>query len=214
MRVQTVLITTAVGVASSAALAGPVNLLSNAGFESQVNFDGNNVGNWAAFFGGADFQMSESIVPVDPPVDGLQVLQTGTFNTPNTFVGVVQSVSIQEGMEYEFSLFAREIVQNGIFAEFRIEWLDSGGVFIGDQFALNMSITDALVTDWTQFSVSGLAPSGAVTANAVFAVQTFGSADPYEGFVQVDGTSFHKVPAPGTLALLAVGAIAAPRRRR
>lgn len=206
----------AVAVASAAAFpafAG-VNLLSNAGFESGLNYDGNSVGNWAAFFGGAEFQMSESITPVDPPIDGTQVLQIGTFNTPNTFVGVVQRVDIMEGMEYEFSMWAREIVQNGIFAEFRIEWLDASGAFIGDQFALNTPITDLLDVDFQQFSVSGVAPTGAVFANAVVAVQTFGSAAPFEGFIQVDGASLVKVPAPASLMLFGGASLIASRRRR
>jgi len=210
---------TAIGIAAGVTLAiTPVasaqNLLSNAGFEVQVNFDGNDVGNWNSFFGGADFQMSESIVPVDPPIDGTNVLQIGTFNTPNTFVGVTQRVDVEAGMEYEFAMHAREIVQNGIFAEFRIEWVDGGGAIIGDQFALNTAIHDSLTADFQEFSITAEAPTGAVKGVAVIAVQTFGSAAPFEGFIQIDGTSFTKVPAPGTLALLGFGALGVARRRR
>jgi hypothetical protein len=196
--------------------AGAQNLLSNAGFEAAVNYDGNSSGNWAAFFGGAEFQMVESIVPVFelPPIDGTNVLQIGTFNTPDTFAGVVQQVGVEAGMEYEFSIFAREIVQNGINAEFRIEWVDAGGVVIGDQFALNTPIQDLLTGDFQAFSVSAEAPTGAVAANAVIAIATFGTAAPFEGFIQIDGTSFTKVPAPASLALLGMGAMASVRRRR
>ncbi len=210
---------TSIAVASGIALmcatgANAQNLLMNSGFEVQVNFDGNDVGNWNSFFGGADFQMSEQVDPVGPTIDGDFVLQIGTFNTPNTFVGVTQRVGVAEGMEYEFSMFAREIVQNGIFAEFRIEWVDAGGAIIGDQFGLNTAIHDSLTADFQEFSITAEAPTGAVTAVAVIAVQTFGSAAPYEGFIQIDGTSFSKVPAPGTLALLGLGAMGAARRRR
>lgn len=197
--------------ASTGAMAQ--NLLSNAGFEMQVNFDGNDVGNWNSFFGGADFQMSEHVLG-PPTVDGDFVLQIGTFNTANTFVGVTQRVGVDEGMEYEFSIFAREVVQNGINAEFRIEWVDSGGNIIGDQFALNTPIQDLLTADFQEFSISAVAPTGAVNAVAVIAVQTFGAASPFEGFIQIDGTSFSKIPAPGTLALLGLGALGAARRRR
>ena len=195
-------------------LATAQNLLMNAGFEAAVNYDGNSVGNWSAFFGGADFQMVESIVPVDPPIDGTNVLQIGTFNTPDTFAGVVQNVGVDAGMEYEFSIFAREIIQNGINAEFRIEWVDAGGAIIGDQFALNTPIQDLLTADFQEFSIVAEAPTGAVSANAVIAVATFGTASPWEGFIQVDGTSFTKIPAPASLALLGMGAMVGARRRR
>ena len=198
---------------SATAGANAQNLLSNAGFEVQVNFDGNDVGNWNSFFGGADFQMSEQVLG-PPTVDGDFVLQIGTFNTENTFVGVTQRVGVEEGMEYEFSIFAREVVQNGINAEFRIEWVDAANNIIGDQFGLNTPIQDLLTSDFEEFSITAEAPTGAVTAVAVIAVATFGTASPYEGFIQIDGTSFTKVPAPGTLALLGLGAMGAARRRR
>ncbi len=193
--------------------ANAQNLLFNASFENQVNFDGNDVGNWNSFFGGADFQMSEQVLG-PPTVDGDFVLQIGTFNTVNTFVGVTQRVGVEAGMEYEFSMFAREVIQNGIFAEYRIEWVDAGGVIIGDQFGLNTAFHDDLTSDFQEFSLTAEAPTGAVTAVAVIAVQTFGSAAPHEGFIQIDAASFSKVPAPGTLALLGLGAMGVARRRR
>ncbi len=213
MRTSGIVFALGIGLGASSALGG-VNLLANGGFEVQVNFDGNAVGNWNSFFGGADFQMSESIIPVPelPPFEGSQVLQIGTFNTPNTFVGVVQNVGVQEGFEYEFSFQGREIVQNGIFAEYRIEWLDSDNNFIGDQFGLNTAFHGDLTADWQEFSLASMAPTGAATANVVIAVQTFGSAAPFEGFIQIDGATF--TPAPGTLALLGLAGLGAARRRR
>lgn len=190
------------------------NLLSNAGFEVQVNFDGNDVGNWNSFFGGAPFQMSEHVLG-PPSVEGDFTLQIGTTGQLNTFVGVSQTIDIDADNEYQFSIFAREVVQLGADVEFRIEWVDGGGNIIGDQFALNTNITGDLTSDFQEFSISAFSPADAAQARAVIAVQTFnGGAAPHEGFFQFDATSFTKIPAPGTLALLGLGAMGVARRRR
>ncbi|MEL6795878.1 MAG: hypothetical protein AAFO89_03550 [Planctomycetota bacterium] len=205
-------------IAGVVALAGGAqgqNLLGNGGFEAQVNFDGNDSGNWNSFFGGADFQQSESIVPGvsdGPAAEGAQVLQIGTFNTSNTFVGVTQTVPVSGGLDYTFAFQAREIVQNGIFAEYRIEWKDAGGSFIGGQFDLNTNLDAGLSSDFQPFSLTATAPAGAATGTVVIAVQTFGSAAPFEGFIQIDDASF--IPAPASAALLGLGGLAAARRRR
>ena len=205
-------------IAAVVALAGGAqgqNLLGNGGFEAQVNFDGNDSGNWNSFFGGADFQQSESIVPGvsdGPAAEGAQVLQIGTFNTSNTFVGVTQTVPVSGGLDYTFAFQAREIIQNGIFAEYRIEWKDAGGSFIGGQFDLNTNLDAGLSSDFQPFSLTATAPAGAATGTVVIAVQPFGSAAPFEGFIQLDAASF--LPAPASAALLGLGGLAAARRRR
>lgn len=206
---KSMMIATMVALAGS---AGAQNLLSNGSFESGINYDGNDNGNWNAFFGGADFQQVEVVVPVDPAADGTQVLQIGTFNTANTFVGTTQTVPVSAGNEYTFSFQAREIIQNGIFAEYRIEWKDAFGAIIGGQFDLNTNLDSVLTTDWAPYSLTATAPAGAATATVVIAVQTFGSAAPYEGFIQIDEASF--VPGPASAALLGLAGLAAARRRR
>ncbi|MEL6329768.1 MAG: hypothetical protein AAFR38_08910 [Planctomycetota bacterium] len=205
-------------LAAFAGAASGQNLLSNAGFEMALNYDGNSVGNWNAFFGGADFQQAEVVDPLGSspaaaPTEGALALQIGTFNTSDTFVGVVQNVGgIAAGTEYTFSFDARQVVQNGAFVEFRIEWLDSGGNFVGGQFDLNTGITGSLTDAFQGFSLSAVAPVGAVAANAVIAAQTFGSNAPFEGFFQFDNASF--IPAPGAAAAFGLVGLAATRRRR
>lgn len=202
----------AAGIVSA---ASGQNLLMNGSFESALNYDGNDVGNWNAFFGGAPFQMAESITPLPelPPIDGTQVLQIGTTGQPDTFVGVTQRVAVNGDAEYTFSFYAREIVDMGYNAEFRIEWYDAGGAVIGDQFGLNQDITASLTDSFQLYSMTHMAPTNAAFATAVIAMQTFGGVpDPYEGFVQFDGAAF--VPAPSAAAMLGLAGLAGVRRRR
>ncbi|MEL7483126.1 MAG: PEP-CTERM sorting domain-containing protein [Planctomycetota bacterium] len=200
-------------IATVVAIAGGVqgqNLLSNGGFEVGINYDGNDSGNWNAFFGGADFQQAE--VVAETGGSGAQAMQIGTFNTANTFVGITQTVPVSGGSEYTFDFLAREVIQNGIFAEYRIEWKDAGGAFIGGQFDLNTNLDAGLTSSFQPFSLTATAPAGAATGTVVIAVQTFGSAAPFEGFIQIDDASF--IPAPATAALMGLGGLAAARRRR
>ncbi|MEM1331740.1 MAG: hypothetical protein AAGG07_14420 [Planctomycetota bacterium] len=198
----------AVVAAAGSAQAGLANQLANAGFEMAPNYDGNDVGNWAAFFGGADFQQVEI---VDQPFAGDFSLQIGTFNTPNTFAGATQRVAVQGGLESTFSFYARSVVANGALYEYRIEWRDAAGDFIGDQFALNTALN--ATTDWEQYGVTAVAPANAEFASVVIAVQTFGGSAPHEGFSQFDNASFTQVPAPAGAALLGLAGFAARRRR-
>lgn len=200
-------------IATMIVAAGSVsaqNLLGNGGFEVGINYDGNDSGNWNAFFGGADFQQAEIVAETSGAGDF--AMQIGTFNTANTFVGITQTAPVSAGSEYTFSFLAREVVQNGIFAEYRIEWKDAGGNFIGGQFDLNTNLDAGLTSTFAPFSLTATAPAGAATGTVVVAVQTFGSAAPYEGFIQLDEASF--IPAPASAALLGLGGLAAARRRR
>lgn len=202
-------------IAAVVAVAGGVqgqNLLGNGGFEVGINYDGNDSGNWNAFFGGAEFQQAE--VVAETGGSGAQAMQIGTFNTANTFVGITQTAPVTAGTEYVFDFLAREVVQNGIFAEYRIEWKDAGGGFIGGQFDLNTNLDGGLTPTFAPFSLTATAPAGAATGTVVIAVQTFGSAAPFEGFIQIDDASFAVVPAPASAALLGLGGLAAARRRR
>lgn len=205
---QPMLVAIAIGAAASGVAAG----LANTGFEDPINFDGNAVGNWTAFFGPA----GDQFVNQDPamPFSGANALRTSLSNAGSSFNGVVQRVDgIVVGDTYTLSLWAKAAgpVANG--AEFRIEWLDAGGGFVGDQFANNVAIQDLLTDDYQQFAVEAVAPDGAVTANIVLAIQTF--LDTGNGFdtnVFWDEVSF--IPAPGGLAAVGLLGLGAARRRR
>ncbi|MEM8756709.1 MAG: hypothetical protein AAGF47_02880 [Planctomycetota bacterium] len=200
------------------------NLLNNPSFEGPIVFDGSDLTEWNAFFGGPPGTFLESFNDTGAtPLSGANAHVTtiqGDLSAGvdgfNAFTGLAQRVDgLSAGAPYEFSIFARSNgnVTNG--AEFRIEWIDAGGAIIGDQFALNTPIQDALTSDYELFSLTAIAPAGAVAANAVLAVQSFLN----DGFladtsVAWDDASFVLVPSPASAALLGLGGLAAARRRR
>lgn len=207
--------TTAViaAVAGIAAAASGQNLLANFSWENAVNFDGNDVGNWNAFFGGAPFQQVEPVTPQVPATDGALALQIGTTGQADTFVGVTQTVGgIVAGSDYIFSFDSRTQVDMGANAEFRIEWRDSGGNFIGGQFDLTTPI--AASSGFESQALVSTAPPGAASATVVIALQTFGGVPaPFEGFWQFDN-AFFGIPAPSAAGALAMAGLVAARRRR
>ena len=187
--------------------------VGNAGFEEGILYDvPPAVGNWLAFFGPAGTQNVG--VTNTAPHAGAQHLPTSLSGAPNSFNGVVQPVDgIVTGREYTLTLWARAggLVQNG--AEFRIEWINAAGGFVGDQFALNTPIQDMLTDEYQQFALSAVAPPEAVRANIVFAIQTFlNDGVGFDTSVYWDDVSF--VPAPGAAAIAGIAAAAAFRRRR
>ena len=206
---KTILATVALAALAGTASAGMApNLLGNAGFEVAEPADAPTAGNWARFFGGAEFQQVQR---VDQPFEGAFSLQIGTFNTANTFAGVTQEVAVQGDLDTTFSFMARSVVDNGALFEYRIEWKDAGGGFIGNQFGLTQLLN--LGTDWEMFSLTAAAPTNAASAVAVIATQTFGGSAPHEGFAQFDNASLTQVPAPAGVAVLGLAGFAARRRR-
>jgi hypothetical protein len=210
-------------IAAIAGSASGQNLLNNPGFESDLGFDFSDVTNWNGFFGGPAGTFLEAFNTTGTaPRSGDRALEltiegvAGVTDGFNAFTGHVQTVfGIVPGAEYEFSIWARSNgdVANG--AEFRIEWLNAFGSPIGDPFALNTPIQDALTGDYQQFSVSGIAPAGAARAAAVIAVQSFLNDGVIADIsIAVDDASLVLVPAPASAALLALGSLAAARRRR
>lgn len=207
------------GVGSGLAYAGP-NLLNNPGFESDLGFDFSNVTNWNGFFGGSAGTFLEAFNTTGAtPRSGDKALVTtiragtSTNNGYNGFTGHVQTVfGITPGALYELSVYARTnpSINNG--AEFRVEWQNAAGTEIS---RLNVTIDAALTSSYQKFSLSELAPAGAARAVIVLAVQSFqnnGSAS--DTSVAWDDASFSVIPAPGAVALLGLGGLAAGRRRR
>lgn len=187
--------------------------IGNGGFEEGILYDQPlTVGNWLAFFGPAGVQTVG--VTNAAPHSGAQHLHTSLSGAPNSFNGVVQPIDgIVTGQEYTLSLWARAggLVQNG--AEFRIEWINAAGGFVGDQFALNTPIQELLTDDYQQFSLTATAPAEAVRANVVFAIQTFlNDGVGFDTSVYWDDVSF--VPAPGAMAFAGLAGFTALRRRR
>lgn len=215
--------TVLMAIAAIAGSASGQNLLNNPGFESDLGFDFSDVTNWNGFFGGPAGTFLEAFNTTGTaPLSGAKALELTIQGAPgvtdgfNAFTGHVQTVfGITPGAEYELSIWARSNgnVANG--AEFRIEWLDAFGTIIGDQFALNTPIQNALTSEYQQFSISAFAPANAARANAVIAVQSFLNNGVLADIsIAVDDASLTLVPAPASAALLALGGFAASRRRR
>jgi hypothetical protein len=187
--------------------------IGNGGFETGITYDvAPAPGNWLAFFGPAGTQ-NVSVTNLASH-SGAQHLITSLSGAPNSFNGVVQPMDgIVTGNSYTLSFWARAggPVLNG--AEYRIEWLNAAGGFVGGQFDLNTPIQSILTSEYQQFSLTATAPAEAVRANVVFAVQTF--LDNGRGFdttVYWDDVSL--VPAPGAAALLGLGGLTLMGRRR
>lgn len=204
---------TSLCIAAAAFAANASAQVGNGGFEDGILYDQPlTVGNWLAFFGPAGVQNVS--VTNTAPHSGAQHLQTSLSGAPNSFNGVVQPIDgIVPGTSYTLSFYARSggAVDNG--AEFRIEWINAVGGFVGGQFDLNTPIQDALTDEYQLFSLTAAAPAEAVRANVVFAIQTFlNDGQNFDTAVYWDDVSF--VPAPGAAGLLALGGLLAVRRRR
>lgn len=151
--------------------------VGNPGFEGAIQYDvPPALGSWTAFFGGVPDLAAEASA-VAPRTGSaallLSVIEPGT-QFGGSFCGVQQPIgSIQPGVSYTFSLWARRAgnVNNGV--EYRIEWKDAVGGFIGDQFGLNTPIQNSLTDEYQLFSLTAVAPAGAVSCNLVIAVQSF-----------------------------------------
>lgn len=187
--------------------------IGNGGFESGILYDQPlTPGNWLAFFGPAGTQ-NVSVSNIAPH-SGAQHLLTSLSGAPNSFNGVVQPIDgIVSGNSYTLSFWARAggAVLNG--AEYRIEWINAAGGFVGGQFDLNTPIQSLLTQQYQQFSLTATAPAEAVRANVVFAIQTFANDGAhFDTNVYWDDVSF--VPAPGVAGLLGLGGLLGMRRRR
>ncbi len=198
-------------VAAIAAFAGgaSANLLVNPGFEEPVTSDGAPFfGFWEAFQGGG----AASFNSTANPRSGLQNLEMTITQTDNTFAGAFQDVLVTAGQMYTWSGWhALGAGDFDLGIEFRIEWRDSvNNVEIGR----TANSTDAPSgSAYEQWSLTAEAPVGADSARVVYAVQSFTNNDVFNtGIVYLDDVSF--VPAPGAMALIGLGGLAAARRRR
>ncbi len=190
-------------------------LIENGGFESPLLAPNLSVeGNFSGFAGGG---VAEPILDATAPNSGASHLSIVFNGEDNSFAGVQQVVdNIVQGATYTFDIAARTVGTFGLNAEFRIEYLDAAGNFVGDQFATNQDITTGLSDTYANFSNVSTAPTGATSLRAVFAAQSFGAGNNI-GTVFADDFSLTgpvAVPEPSSLCLLSVAMVGLASRRR
>lgn len=196
--------------------ANATELLANAGFESAIEQDTSPDTTWGGFTGYGVFPLLDTTAPNS----GASHLALTMGGVDGSFQGVQQAENgIIEGEDYTFSIMARTADETdfGLNAEFRIEWLDAMGAFVGGQFDNNVGIGGSVNDTYQTFSQTHTAPAGATTLRAVIAVQTFG-APGTNGSLFIDDASLtgpKAIPEPtaaGLVALAMTGVVA--RRRR
>jgi len=102
-------------------------------------------------------------------------------------------------------------------SQFAIQFLNAGNAVIGtsaiDLVSLGLGVPNGNPFGYKQFTVSALAPAGTVAVRSIARMMdAYGNPAGGDQAFVVD--SFALVPAPGALALLGLGGLAASRRRR
>ncbi len=187
---------TATLLCASLANAQNVELATNLGFEDPIGMEGDTASDqWNPFFSGGAGAGTNTVAPLDGTTHGaMEIAGVG-----GAFAGLQYQIdNITEGESYTFSFSARSLDPNlgGIDGEFRFEFVDATGAFIGDQFAFNEPVAPA--DTYEMFSQTRIAPIGAVSLRAVIAVQSFGAgadgSDSDTGTLFVDGASIQGPP--------------------
>ncbi|MBY0261537.1 MAG: hypothetical protein K2Q20_04300 [Phycisphaerales bacterium] len=186
-------------VCSAGAALAQLQSVGNASFESPLTYDVPPAnGNWNGFFGGPPTAVLAAIVDSSQAFTGAQSLRLAASAAGGAFCGMQQPIGgVVAGTTYKLRYRAKggAALLNPV--EARVEWLNIAGGFLPDpngQFANNVNIVSQLNNTWQEFTWTGTAPFEAANARIVFAVQTFGFADPLNpGFnveVFIDDVSF------------------------
>ncbi|MEM7682155.1 MAG: PEP-CTERM sorting domain-containing protein [Planctomycetota bacterium] len=201
-------------VAAACVAPASANLLTNPGFEDQdivapggeEFFAGSG---WTAF-GGNTFLQDSSFGVV--PNGGDQSLKMFGFS------GMFQDFAINPGDTANGGIHMLnpgfDPLANGQVAAVNIEWKGAGGADLG--FISNGTFIAGAPTDtWTLQTVTGVAPAGAEIARLTIITGDFLPGGP-GGAPYYDDAFFEitPVPEPASLGLLALGGLAAARRRR
>lgn len=207
------LLVIAVLLTSSANAQSTVELFSNNDFEGPFGTGDVTEANWNSFAGGGAVGAGTN---TSNPLSGLVHGQIEIAGEGNSFAGLQQETAVTVGDSYTFSFFGEQDAGLDVGVEFRIEWRDAANVEIpGTRVDQGINFA-GFGTSYSQFSVSGTAPAGAVTGRAVIALQSFQGGT--QGLVRIDDTSFlgpaAAIPEPTALAMLGLGGLGLAVRRR
>ena len=188
---------------ASHANAQNVELATNLGFEDPIGADGDTASDqWNPFAGGG---AAFAAVGMIDPLEGSNHAIISILGDNDAFAGVqyqIDNITPLEDYTVSFSARSEGVDLAGVDAEFRIEFLDANGGFVGGQFDNNEPI---VATDtYAPFTQTNTAPFLAVSLRVVIAVQSFGAGldDSNSGALFIDGTSIQGPPigAPPTPA--------------
>lgn len=180
-RIWTALAAAVVACTGGTALA---QVVGNPGFEDPIIQDVVTPGNWSTFYGGPATKFANNTTAEFHT--GTQSFHLYCYGDLNSFAGAQQTVTGVVGNgEYEFKFWGKAGaftngpttapgVPNGI--DIKIEWVNLAGGNTGVVAILHPELTSS----WTQFTLTATAPSDAVAARLVFAIQsyTFSTLDP------------------------------------
>jgi len=175
--------------------------VGNPGFESTLVYDTAPApGNWTGFFGGPATSVLAAEQSTVAPRTGQYALHLKVFGPDGmAFCGMQQPVnSIVAGVTYSMSIWARTAGNINNPVEYRIEWKDASGAFVGNEFALTTNIGPQLTATYQQFTLTAVAPATAVTANLVVDLQDFDFNSPlnpmFDTEVFIDDVTFGAAP--------------------
>jgi hypothetical protein len=167
---------------AAVACTGGVSLaqiVSNPGFEDDIVQEPVTpvAGNWSTFYG-----PSPSMLSINDNVQfhgGSRSYHMYCIDGLNSYTGAQQNVmGITGNLSYDFKFWGKAGmhvngpttnagIPNGI--DIKIEWRNTAGGATGTTALLHPVLTDS----WQQFTLTATAPTDAVAANLVFAVQSF-----------------------------------------
>ncbi len=209
-----------ISVIAVAAFAGSAYaVVVNGGFEAGTGPDADNWNQLEIFGGtqGANSIVDRTTANVHTGQWAMNFEVTGAPDYgPVAEIQQVTSVgSVVAGQAYDFSFWAAGTPGPGSVGFYEVLWFDADGSNGGGPQGSATGLQNiGYGAAYAQFGMTGLiAPTGADSVLVQIRLVT-GAFDGAAGQMSVDDVTFAAVPAPATAGLLALGGIAAVRRRR
>lgn len=200
-------------MAVTSSVHAQVELGVNNGFESAFGpgdpFDPANPQNWFVFDNGGNTGGGQATTDPFADASHAEIFINGDGGS---FAGLQQRIDAVAGETYSFSFFAQDAPGTfDVGIEYRIEWRRADG----SEISRDQLTATTFGPDYTQFTVSGVAPTDTAALNAVIALQSFQGGT--TGTANIDSTSVlgpAAVPEPSSIALLGLATCGLVARRR